>query len=536
MKSGILLPILLLSVSCARMVAPGGGPEDDIPPEIISIDPLPGPGYPDLQKITVKWSERLDDASAIIFLYPQMDYNLNTHGSTMEIELESPIGEKPVVIHLPPEIQDRRGNRTGISRDLVYSGADTLPTGSIGLSMIRQGGGNLSKRTLIEIYQDSTDTPENMHLIRRTRPDSTGTTEIRWLEPGYYRLLCYEDPDRSFEWNPEQEAGFDTTLNLPAGDSLILEPVLSVIDSTGPIITEVEAFDSYHVQISFNEEVSYESFSRGQVTLKDTSGSVIPVYGFWLPRGATDASVILETAVVPQEDITIYISGIEDLMINPSTPDSMVFQGVDSLPSDSIRIRSYYPAPGSDNVNPAGPYNIAFNYWIHLDSLEKRFSLLRISDSTLVQGALIRIDGRSFEFTPEHQLLGEQQHRLELLPGLSTAWADTLLTSFSWSFSSAWGDEPGSIAGEISGTDAAALVLQISRTGGGGDASTTYATVQPGRYEIDEISPGRYTVAAFTDTDGSGIWSAMEPYGTYPGVVLVQPGLITQDVDIEILP
>ena len=79
-------------------------------------------------------------------------------------------------------------------------------------------------------------------------------------------------------------------------------------------------------------------------------------------------------------------------------------------------------------------------------------------------------------------------------------------------------------------------MLQISRTGGGGDDSVLYADISPGDFIVDEIPAGRYTVAAFIDTGGDGTWSPMEPYGTYPGVVLVQPGVTTGEVDIEILP
>ena len=536
MKSYILLSYLLILASCARMAAPGGGPEDETPPEIISIEPLPGPGYPELERITIEWSERLDDASVTVFLYPQMSYSLDIQGSRIEIELESPPGEMPLIIHLPPEIQDRQGNDTGIPVDLAYSGADSLPTGIINLSMIRQGGGNIARRTLIELYRYMTDSTGDSVLVRRTVADSLGIADVQWLERGFYRILCYEDPDRSFEWNSEQEAGIDTLVNLSEGEILNIEAVLTVIDTVGPIITEIEALDRYHLQISFNEEVSVTSFSQGQVAIKDTSGTFIDLHGFWLQSGFSGKAVTLETAEIPLEEITVYTSGIFDLMLNPSESDSMTFFGIDSLPADSLRLRSYYPAPGSENVNPAGPYSISFSFWVDIDSLKNRLTLNQISDSTLIEGTLNRIDGRSFEFIPEHQLTGEQQYRFILHPGISTAWGDTLLSSFPWSFSTAWGDEPGLIEGYISGTHAQDLILQISRTGGGSDESRIYKRIQPGQYIVDEIPAGRYTVAAFIDNNGDGEWSSMEAYGTYPGVVLVRPGLITQEVDIEILP
>jgi len=524
-----LLLMVFLLIACAKMSAPGGGPVDETPPEIISVYPLPGPGYNDLTEVSIEWSERLEEASAAVFIYPAAEYRLEVSGSTMKIILEEAVGTQPLVIHLPREISDRRGNQSGTPVDLVFTSSDSLPSGHLIVSMTRQGGGNLSRMTLAELYRDSL-------LYRRTTPDSTGAAMMQWLAPGTYRLLCYEDPDRSYLWTPEMEAGVDTSIVLLESDSVTVYAELTVVDTVGPIITEAAAMDSYHIQLHFNEEVSYASFAEGEVFIRDSTGNDIPVNGFWLPGGFSGNSTILETCRIPDTRLTVHLSGIEDLMMNSSKPDSLEFYGIDSLPPDSLRIRSHYPAPGSNNADPAGPYMISFNYWIDPDSLAEKFTLTRVTDSSSVSGTLKVVDGRSFEFYPEHQLIGEQQYRFELLPGISTLWGDTLKIPFTWAFATLWGDEPGSISGNISGSFSPVVKLQISRTGGGGDAAITYAAVQPGDYRIDEIPAGRYTVAAFLDTDNGGTWSAMEPYGTFPGVVLVQPGLITEDVDIEILP
>ena len=523
-----LIPILILH-SCAKMAAPDGGPEDKTPPEVVSVFPASGAGYTDLRIITVEWSKRLEEASVAVFMYPDIEYSLDVNGSTMKIELESAVGDEPLLIHLPKEIADRRGNQAEVSLDLVYSSADSLPSGEMIISMVRQGGGNLSAISLVDLFSDSI-------LVRRTVPDSTGTVRIKWLEPGVYRLLCYEDPDRSYQWNPQLEAGIDTSITLIGNDSVAVDFTLTVVDTVGPILAEVTAFDSYHVQLLFNEEVSYESFSSGEVILKDSLGNDIRINGFWLPGGFSGNTVVLETCRIPDAEVIAHVTGIEDLMLNSSPSDSLEFFGVDSIPADTLRICSYFPSPGSNNADPAGPYRISFNYWIDPDSLESRFNLIKVTDSTLIHGTLIALDGRTFEFYPEHQLIGEQQYRFELLPGLSTMWGDTLITPFSWVFSTLWGDEPGSITGGITGSVSQTVTIQISRTGGGGDAAVSYAAVQPGDYRINDIPAGRYTVAVFVDTDGSGTWSPMEPYGTFPGVVIVQPGLITEEVDIEILP
>ena len=63
MRYGTFLLFLLILISCAKMAAPGGGPEDETPPLIVSVFPPPGGGYTDLRRITIEWSERLNEAS-----------------------------------------------------------------------------------------------------------------------------------------------------------------------------------------------------------------------------------------------------------------------------------------------------------------------------------------------------------------------------------------------------------------------------------------------------------------------------------------
>ena len=529
----------LLLASCARMVSPGGGPIDDTPPEVLSVFPEPGPSSRNMDEVVIEWSERLEQTSATVFLYPSIPHSMRVNGSRMTVSLEDSLGGRTLVIHVPGEISDRRGNQAGGSLDLVYSGEDSLPPGLISVELSRQGGGTIPGRTLVEVWSVETG-EESTALLRRTTADSTGHADVAWLEPsGAFRLICYEDPDRSFEWSSEREAGADTTVSLlPGADSITVAMTMTVVDTAGPVLVEVEALDRYHLKLEFTEEVSLESFERGTIILSDSSGMDIPVAGGWLYGGMANRNVIIETSYIcPSEgEFTMRLEGVEDLLENPSIPDSMMVQASDSLPADSLRVRSHYPAPGSVNMDPAGPYSISFSYFIDFADLESLMTLTRVSDSVIVEGNLRRIDGRTFEFTPEHQLIGERQHRFDLLPGLTTAWEDTMTTILSWAFVPAWGDEPGSISGGISGTGAAIVILQVSRTGGEGDGSVRFSSIQPGEYLLEAIPAGRYTVSAFVDSNSSGTWDPWEPYGTHPGVVMVYPGLTSEGISVEILP
>jgi len=86
----------------------------------------------------------------------------------------------------------------------------------------------------------------------------------------------------------------------------------------------------------------------------------------------------------------------------------------------------------------------------------------------------------------------------------------------------------------ITGTGASVVTIVAAPAGSGGDLmSGEYTT---GRYMLDEIPGGRYTVSVFVDWNSDDVWNPGEPYGAWPGVVEVFPGIETQDIDIQVVP
>jgi hypothetical protein len=176
---------------------------------------------------------------------------------------------------------------------------------------------------------------------------------------------------------------------------------------------------------------------------------------------------------------------------------------------------------------------MTFSDWIDLDSLRSRVRMQRVSDGSRVEGIVERVTGRAFEFVPWHQLIGGEQYRIDVDSGLVSAGGDTM-PSFSWSFISAWGDEPGAIEGVLAGGNH--LVLEVVAAGSG-SVSYSFRIDSEGPYHLEPIAPGRYTVAAYRDANGNGVWDGLgEAYGASPGVVEVRPGLTTDGVDIDVLP
>ncbi len=520
------LPLLLAMLSCARVVAPSGGPEDRTPPEVVAVEPPPSTSAATLDRIVIRWSERLEESTVEVALYPPVAHRLDVSGSRMAVRLEEPLGDGTLVIHMPPTVSDLHGNASGAPLDLAWSGLDSMPGSAVRVSLGRQGGTVLAERVLVEIL----DTSGN--LVRRTSTDSTGQAAAGWLEPGPHILRCYEDLDYSFSWEPDIEAGAESLLVLAARDTLALALTLGVVDTVGPVLSSVRALDLFHVEVSFNEQPLLDDPSGSAFSVVDTSGAPIAVLGLWSAGARDGRSVILATDRIPGGGTTLRVAGIADLLGNPSEPDSIGFMASDSMPGDTLRVRSMYPPPGAVDAPAGGAISFSLSRWVDPDSVSAHFRLVRVQDSSLVGGTMSRIDARSFSFSPSHELLGDEQYRAELTDGLFDQVGDPL-GQFSWSFVSAWGDEPGTVRGRVAGGGNVTLEIRAAGSGGG---SYSFGLGPGGDYSVEPVAAGRYTVSAFSDRNGNGTWDPGEPYGAWPGVILVRPGLSTVGIDIEILP
>lgn len=482
---------------------------------------------PELEGITITWDERLQDSSIEVQLFPRIPGRVGSSQRSVTISLDEPLGARTLVVHIPPSISDQHGNELGAALDFAYSGLDSLPSGVIRVALARQGGTVFGGDVSVEL------TDEAGELVRRTSPDSTGTASAGWLPGGGYSVLCYEDLDMSMTWERDTEAGAETSLVLTSADTLTLDMVLTVVDTVGPRLVSAASVDAFHLKVDFNEQPALPASPAASFSLSDTSGVRIGILGCW-GSGSRDArSLILVTEALPAGDCTLRThGGIEDLLGNPADPDSIEFTAVDSVDTDSLRLRSMYPPPGATEVSASAVISFSFSDWVDYDSLSSRFSLSRVLDGSRVEGTLTAIDSRSFEFAPSHDLMGEEQYRVEILSGLASPSGDTLQTS-AWTFIAAWGDEPGSIEGIVRG-GGADIVIGVMAAGSEGD-SFSFGT-QGGPFVLEGIPAGRYTVSAWTDRNGNGVWDPGEPYGNWPGVVLVHPGIATTEVLIEILP
>ncbi|PIE51260.1 hypothetical protein CSA37_12685 [Candidatus Fermentibacteria bacterium] len=523
----LFITILFFLLSCARVVAPTGGPEDTDGPEITGVTPSYGQCDVIPNEITFSFSEKISQDEGAVQIYP-CPGEIVTGSDYIRVYPDS--SATVVVVTVSGDLRDRRGNPAGYSSTFVWNTSGMENFGTLNAQVTRSGGGEVTETSRCDLFL----LPDTASRLTTVFPDSTDTILAEWLTPGEYLVHCYEDNDRSLSWDMEREPGVLERFILEASDTASITLNLSITDSIGPSISAVTVIDGWHLNISWNEQISDNGWETGSVLIAGPDGSPLEVLGFesYAGRSSTGRTTVY-TRQMSDTLYTVAVEGIQDLSGNPSLPDTLEIWGVDSLPVNIMSIKSAYPEDGAVEVPPSGPFTILFSDWVYLEDLEPLYSVTQVSDSTPVAGTLSRIAPGAFSFVPERELLGGVQYRIDVDSGLVSLQGDTL-SGRSWTFIPAWSERPGSISGYISGTGAATVVIVVSPAGSDGETVTELFT--PGEYTVTDLPGGRYTAACFVDWNGDKIWNPGEPYGAWPGVVEVLPGIDTGNVNIQVVP
>ncbi len=519
---------LLLLAACAKVVAPSGGPEDRDPPEVVSISPEPGFQSVVPSRVVIEYSERISGSESLVEVFPA---EAVVTIEDRRIVIRTDDGGSVLTATVSGQLQDRRGNPVGEPLNLVWNSVPRDDFAWIRGLLSRSGGGEVTELTRCDLFL----LPDTSDAYLTGYPDSTDTVLMGWLPEGDYRVVCYEDNDMSRSWDPEREPGAFELVTLVPGDTASFSLTMTIVDSIGPVISPAEAIDGWHVEIGWNEQVRSPGADGSGIRITGPDGMDVPLLGAEVFRGRSSTGLLtVYTGERLQDTLyTVSAMGIEDLAGNPSLPDSIEFWAVDSLPSYPFAVQSAYPEDGGTDVPPSGPFVISFSDWVDLETLTVLYGVTRVYDQTPVPGELIRTAPTAFEFHPEGDLLGEKQYRIDLDSGLVSLQGDTLAGK-SWTFVPAWSESPGSVSGRITGIASSVVSVVVSAAGGGD--MVIRGDYAPGDYRVEEVPGGRYTVSCFVDRNGSGVWDPGEPYGAWPGVIEVLPGMETPDVDLQVVP
>lgn len=234
----------VLSLACATIEAPPGGPVDTTPPRLAAARPESGAvGLGEVRELRLTFSEKVEpqDAWRFVKIYPPCEVVATRWEGrrVARLLLAEPLpADTVIVVEIAPGVVDN--HRVTSDRPFIYplATAGSLPTGEISGSL-RLGDKPLAP-AVVELYAVAPETVRSFTQqppLRRAWTDSAGVFRLPWLAApgGPWLLRAFADPNR--DGRPAENDAqlvLPDTLRLTVARPRLRLPPLTLFTATTP--------------------------------------------------------------------------------------------------------------------------------------------------------------------------------------------------------------------------------------------------------------------------------------------------------------
>jgi len=330
-----VVALSLILLACATQVAPGGGPEDKLPPRVAAVYPAPNTtNHPNELYVKLEFDEWINASiprSAVSISPPiEKKMRFEVSGKTLELSSRAELDENTTyTITFAGGIKDLRGNALAQPFHVVFSTGPVIDslmlTGrilvndtmmkkslfpSVGLYLM---GADREHRKYLDKYRDSvTKTLDSLPMLDKeqplflTRADSAGNFKLTGLKPGRYRVVAFVDVNGNQRLEPSAElAGVwirDLELDEKTTDTLWIP--LADHDTSHLELESVSQPYANVLEAVFNRHVFFDSSfaAPSNCTLKSPDGKVYRPEKVYL--GATSGNPQFLFKPTPKKELT----------------------------------------------------------------------------------------------------------------------------------------------------------------------------------------------------------------------------------------
>lgn len=521
----LIFIILFILNQCASRSAPGGGPVDRIPPEVIATFPqMDTTGVKSLEKIILQFSERMEENTTekSIFSSPPLEFEAEwSRGTRLTLNLsDTLLPDITYVITIGAGAKDLRNNRMEESFQLAFATGDSLDTGEISGKIF--GLKKLDGYFVYAYNMSTTDSINPMYSKAEllTMPGGEGKFRFNYLKQGKYRLYVVQDINKNLLLDAAFEnvgiPPFDVSISpeLPKSENLNFK--LARIDTTGPVVSSASMRNNKTGIIRVSEPL--KSIEMNRFVLSDTvSGKKVPIlainqdgeepghYVFYTAQQDSAAWYFLKTFGL-QDTLGNLQADTTALKLSASTiTDTTKFELTEVVPKDS-----------SANFKLSAAIEINFTLPIDTVSVRKNVHLVQLPDDT-IRGFWTWRDLKKADFKPDYYLTPDAEFNLTIEQrNIRSVWGDTLPDSLiSHYFISETTDEYGLLNGYVLPKKVLSndIYLKIQNV----QKKTVFidTKVDPdGSYGYKYIPDGRYRLEGFIDQNRDGKYSfgQLEPF------------------------
>jgi hypothetical protein len=523
---------------CAGQLPPSGGPEDKIPPQIVSTYPAPFTTRFADQRIAIEFDEYVEKRSVqeSMFISPFVgDLEFDWSGKEVEVRFGEQLRENTTyVITVGTDVVDLRGkNRMAQAFTLAFSTGEHIDRGAIGGRVYPMKEEDKPEGVMIFAYELNGQTADTLNPTTSqpdyvTQTGQNGDFLLRHLRLGNYRILAVRDELRNLLYDPEIDeyavAPADAFLSESDTARVGFSLRLSKADTTAPRLMKANAPDRTHLIAEFSEPLDTTGYHPGLFQIVDTTNGAPLTVRSVANRLSNPAEVFIVTdEQIQDRPYRLTVSNLKDrrgIVVNPLA-NSIGFVGSGERDSTGPSVSSFSVRDSARGV-VLQPTILA--YFSDAVQMEIPTDFVTLSDST---GTTLPLrwrwlNGITLQAQPVRPLSGRIWHTLgadlsRLYDFHGNRGRDTTLLL---RFETLDTEQLSGIEGTVTDTtvsDSIGGILVKARNVSTREVMTYEVRLpRPGKFELNEIGEGRYVLEAIRDRNDDGAFTPGNPFPFLP--------------------
>ena len=356
----LIVLIALVPLSCAIPVMPTGGPVDKIPPVIVKSTPEAESVNVDTEKITIVFSEYIDQASFAqsVSITPPFDRPLEYRWKRQQVEINLPDtlrNNTTYILSLDTNLRDV--NRVALTQPitLAFATGPEINKGRLDGKVVNGDTGEQIATMDVFAYAMPDSTlpavlPESPDY--RTQTDQNGAFSFEYLSEQPYFVIALDDRNRNrtpdgiepFAVPPTPFIFADSSKKELPGNWLVTSS-----DTIPPELQRVRSISSRRFSLRFSESIELQDLNPENWAIRDSvSNAVFPVDNIYLypedPR-----MVYLLTQPLFASRHALVPGGIADSSGNPVAAEDIFFTPSSTTDTLQTRFLGFYPDKGTTN-------------------------------------------------------------------------------------------------------------------------------------------------------------------------------------------
>ncbi|MDR3668920.1 MAG: Ig-like domain-containing protein [Ignavibacteriaceae bacterium] len=520
-KYFLLLLLGFLLSDCANQLPPGGGEVDKVPPVITEISPPDGTTNYKEDYFELTFSKYVEKRSLkdAIFISPAINGNIELDWSGHSVRVIFPQKLKDsttYVITIGTDLVDYNNkNRMAQSVTFSFSTGNKVDKKIISGKVFEEKPSGI----LIFAYKKGKEEPNPM----KVKPDyisqvgNDGRYKIIGLAEGDYRVFAVYDQYRDFLFQPEQDK-----IGMPSKDVLFSEKdtlfsnlnfFLTKIDTSAPRILSSVMTDKMHILVNFTEPLDPSCMRSNNFFVYDSTTQKRTPMLFAYKGNTKPTEIVLVTShEIPESNSCwFFADSIKDMSGNKYMRDFA--QLTVSTKPDTAKLDFYKYSP-PNRTDHADFLDQKFTFYLNdgVDSNQVKNIITFTDTSRIPVDFNIRfIDDATFQIESLKPLETRKDYIIMInLSRLTDAAGNKRDSVYQYKFKTIAGSDFTGISGVLNNVNLDKRPVLVLQGIDGDKIIYTQFLSNNNRFNIDRVTPGKYSLWAYLDVDKNNSYS----YGT----------------------